>query len=361
MIIDQAVNTSNGEWGTNFESIYYTTPTGLELKVSPGGQISSNDSNGVRSSTKLFASLVTSTALEAYPSVRERQDPVLAVAAIASSFKPGERIVGDDVLPQWYRYDYAPPDITECSISWCAKKYQSLEVVSIKLSQLSALISLQLNGAVVSTSQETLKLLSRDVGKTETYCSDYYKTFSTTARINEEESTNFTISCQNYDSMSNFVVQSLNFTLTQNEALHDDNVPSFIGSRLLAAPSVTALFEDIAESMTHHIQTGPNCTTHNGIASLSEIHVIVRWRWVIMPALIPVIGAFFLAGIIFVNHRSGLRLWKGSLKPLLFHGLDGWDLDHVDVDNVYEMEYRAKEMKAQLARNEEGRLKLVRG
>lgn len=127
VVIDRAVNASNGESGTDYKTIYYTTPTGLELKVHAGGTIYSDSGIGNGGPT----SLVTSTAVESQPRDIRLRDPVIAAAATSTSFKLS---VTSNKNNFWGggKYDFAPPDVTECYISWCTKKYKSLEVVSIK-------------------------------------------------------------------------------------------------------------------------------------------------------------------------------------------------------------------------------------
>lgn len=208
---------------------------------------------------------------------------------------------------------------------------------------------------------ESVEIPPHDVPNDRNYCDngDSYYNLPTTPNKNGDQRTNLTVSCSDHAAICRFLVESLTFTVYPGESTFDNGASIYTGPVLFSRPNVTALFEDITKSLTHHIETGPNSTLPNGTSSISEIYVLVRWPWVILPTVV-VIGAVFLAAIVFVNHRSDVRLWKASLKPLLFHGLDGWKLDEVDADTVGGMEKLAKEMKAQLAKNEEGRLRLVR-
>ncbi|KAF2138173.1 uncharacterized protein K452DRAFT_198829, partial [Aplosporella prunicola CBS 121167] len=81
-------------------------------------------------------------------------------------------------------------------------------------------------------------------------------------------------------------------------------------------------FESIAESLTNQLFLGPDGVDQPGIAYSNETYVVVRWEWAIFPVLLVLIGAIFLIANLWINGHHRVPLWKSSLLPLLFHGLE---------------------------------------
>jgi hypothetical protein len=65
------------------------------------------------------------------------------------------------------------------------------------------------------------------------------------------------------------------------------------------------------------------CTTHvHGTASVTETYVQIAWYWLVFPFAMDVCGAMFLLLATIQSRRKGLRPWKSSVLPLLYHGLE---------------------------------------
>jgi hypothetical protein len=86
----------------------------------------------------------------------------------------------------------------------------------------------------------------------------------------------------------------------------------------------------MAESLTTHMRVAPsvaegitgltNKTT--GVALKMVVIVHVEWFWLILPAIVEVGGVIFVIATILLSSRSKAKLWKTSVLPLLFHGLE---------------------------------------
>lgn len=123
--------------------------------------------------------------------------------------------------------------------------------------------------------------------------------------------------------------------------------------------NISTVFENIAEAMTRQLFIGTGSIKQPGTAYVQEVFVVVRWKWAILPMVLVLLGAVFLAINLWINSRDGVFLWKSSLLPLLFHGLEGWDQDVLDVNENLDMTARAKSMYARLERDDMGSTKLV--
>lgn len=96
----------------------------------------------------------------------------------------------------------------------------------------------------------------------------------------------------------------------------------------------TTLFEDIARSMTVRVRTtyfspfandpdvfGP--PTAVGVAFRTLIHSHVEWAWIILPAILELLGLAFFVLVVRNSRMSGVGPYKSGLLPVLFHGIEG--------------------------------------
>lgn len=96
-----------------------------------------------------------------------------------------------------------------------------------------------------------------------------------------------------------------------------------------------------------------------GIMFRDEVFVSVQWPWLILPALLVIIGTIFLTVTIVASKKGNTPLWKSSVLALLYHGLDG--METADYMTGREMEKTAEETDVQLQYSEcDNRLMLRR-
>lgn len=112
--------------------------------------------------------------------------------------------------------------------------------------------------------------------------------------------------------------------------------------------------EGIANSLTNYGLKATNDTVR-GDALAEEAYVHVRWRWIILPALLELASLTLLIVTIIYSRRKHIPLWKSSLLALTYHGVD--DLPGqgtLAVERLSGMELTAKATEVQLVKNEEG-------
>ncbi|KAJ0423352.1 hypothetical protein BJY00DRAFT_310477 [Aspergillus carlsbadensis] len=81
------------------------------------------------------------------------------------------------------------------------------------------------------------------------------------------------------------------------------------------------LLHNVAASLTQLGRDRANSTLR-GTASVSEAYVRVNWIWISLPATVVVLTLLFLVLTLLANRVHGAELWKSSILPVLYHGLD---------------------------------------
>jgi hypothetical protein len=91
--------------------------------------------------------------------------------------------------------------------------------------------------------------------------------------------------------------------------------------KLQETMSLSDLFEGIAASLT---QLGRDSRPSEviGQVALPVTYVHIRWEWLILPAVLEVAGIALLLSTMVVTKRAKTPLWKGSVLPFLYHGLE---------------------------------------
>lgn len=78
----------------------------------------------------------------------------------------------------------------------------------------------------------------------------------------------------------------------------------------------------IAASLTKFGRDQNNTVAVNGMVFHSEAYVAVDWRWISLPAILIAAAIIFLIAAIVINHSARFSVWKSSVLPLLYHGLE---------------------------------------
>lgn len=82
---------------------------------------------------------------------------------------------------------------------------------------------------------------------------------------------------------------------------------------------------DMADSMTNAIRSGRGSVCAEGTTLQQDAVVYIEWRWLILPlALVSLSAALLAATMVIDGRHSEPPLWKSSIWPLVFHGLDEW-------------------------------------
>lgn len=90
---------------------------------------------------------------------------------------------------------------------------------------------------------------------------------------------------------------------------------------LLAKHNLSSLLANVAESFSQQARKA-STETVPGWVYTNESFVRVRWEWLILPFVLHVAGLVVLIIAILSSRYHKARLWKASLLPLLYHGME---------------------------------------
>ncbi|GIK02028.1 hypothetical protein Aspvir_006071 [Aspergillus viridinutans] len=99
------------------------------------------------------------------------------------------------------------------------------------------------------------------------------------------------------------------------------------------AQAMSKTFRDSAYVGANSDLSRANMTVGRAMTSVS--YVQVRWAWIVLPALVWVLGAGTLAGTIWKTRRAQVPKWKNDPIPLLFLYQDGVDKRGVSLTKAY--------------------------
>lgn len=100
---------------------------------------------------------------------------------------------------------------------------------------------------------------------------------------------------------------------------------------------VSFIFDRIAMSLTDMVRQGISMQTAQGKTSQAVVFIRVRWRWLILPLAVHLLGAIALVGTIIGRSRD-VPLWKGSALAVLYHSVDKDGVLGTQVKNLDELE-----------------------
>ncbi|OJJ35802.1 hypothetical protein ASPWEDRAFT_41044 [Aspergillus wentii DTO 134E9] len=128
---------------------------------------------------------------------------------------------------------------------------------------------------------------------------------------------------------------------------YSDNLRRIVDSGL------ETVVTNVAASLTKHALDSSNSTIH-GIVNVAQVYVHVKWAFLALPAAVLILGILFLVITILINRGQKLGLWKSSILPALYHGLDDSYLqDEHAYMSMGSMEKSAQSAKARLEFSEE--------
>lgn len=231
-------------------------------------------------------------------------------------------------------------EATECSLSWCAKTYENTTVVN-------GTLNLEPSSAVELTAGNVL----RDSTGTVTAIQEFVVSQNET---NFSGNRSFYINIDGYLTLTLYLIDILT---TSRDIVSDvggasGTGDSNIGVAIYAAGNVTNSSANIATSMTNAIRTTGNSTSTLGQTITSELYIYVHWWWLALPLATFVLATALLVVLILLTERQRGPLWKESALALLFHGLEGLDVDKLDMYTPASMDEAAKSLRVKLRRND---------
>jgi hypothetical protein len=124
---------------------------------------------------------------------------------------------------------------------------------------------------------------------------------------------------------------------------------------------LSTVVQRMAASLSKLARDSSNKTA-TGIVSTEQTYVKVNWPWVTLPALLLALGIVLVISTIMVNKHQRFGLWKSSILPVLYHGLEK---EYLTVDDEYtdisQMDEAARNVDVKLELSDtQGRLLLRR-
>lgn len=144
--------------------------------------------------------------------------------------------------------------------------------------------------------------------------------------------------------------------MLHDEYDHGDGT-AYITNTLYKADNLSKTIDNIATSMTNNIRQDQNSTQVIGQAFKDETFIRVRWPWFILPATLVFLTALILQATIMINYRCKAMLWKSSILPLLYHGLD--PPADAPVEKLSQVEVKTAAITAQLRTTEGNNYRFV--
>lgn len=118
--------------------------------------------------------------------------------------------------------------------------------------------------------------------------------------------------------------------------------------------NLTTVVNSIAASLTKLALDLSNVTVHGNV-STTEVYVQAEWKWLIFPMALEVLGIALLIATMIISRIHRTRLWKSSVLPLLYHGLDdGVARTQSPPDDVFGMEELATKTNVKLGSSQTG-------
>jgi hypothetical protein len=128
-------------------------------------------------------------------------------------------------------------------------------------------------------------------------------------------------------------ISSYNFCLDQNYACdaYLNESSSDILDRVGNVPCQT-LMENIGAYLTKLTMDSGGLMVYGTVSGLVS-RIRVRWIWLSLPTAVQVAGLVLFLITTISTRRQKVPLWKESLYPLIYHGLDGPGLGDMTTDN----------------------------
>ncbi|MBW0524488.1 hypothetical protein O181_064203 [Austropuccinia psidii MF-1] len=174
--------------------------------------------------------------------------------------------------------------------------------------------------------------------------------------LNSKQGENYTVSIVDMEGTQRMI--SALFTTSMASQLSRIEVDKgfSIAAVLSKSQNIPNILEAVATSMTNRLRAGRNLTKISGQSWTNETFIQVDWPFFALPFSLFLLTAVLLQVSMSINRRERLMLWKFSLLPYLFHGLD----DKVCIEKyskcgmISQMEDASKKTKTRLEHGQNG-------
>jgi hypothetical protein len=235
-------------------------------------------------------------------------------------------------------YKLPPAQVTECTIRWCMAVYDKTSV-SGNLLNTSNIRTFELHktGAPLVLGDGT-----RDLSVWEPAEND--------ASSIPGNST-IMINAMDHASTGNYLASIFTVGQATTNANAEKPTVGDIGSALLQTGNVSMTVQNMANSMSIRVRTGPNSTLAVGQALHDDNFIQVQWLWIIFPASTVFFGLILLILTIWRSARAQAPIWKSSSLAMLLHDMTGY-YGAERYDRVEDMEKVAMKIEVRLVRRD---------
>ncbi|KAL1622878.1 hypothetical protein SLS54_004898 [Diplodia seriata] len=222
---------------------------------------------------------------------------------------------------------------TECTLYWCSLSYSNFRIR---------------NGTVEEGSVTSAPLRVEDIPNVRLVDGER-TTVNLTAPETLPGNSSFHANLADMSSMSDLIQLTLaDFQLFNIHSMAYASDYYFnLGNAMSKSANLSQTMANVAKSMTNAIRQSANATIVHGQAFRDETYMRVRWAWFALPASLVFLTAFILIAAVRINSRNKVMLWKSSMLPLLFHGLDT-SVDAPPRQKLSQVDARARMAKAKL-------------
>lgn len=233
----------------------------------------------------------------------------------------------------WRRYE--SPEVFECRLTWCAKRYSKVNVTK---------------GEIVTPDTRIwpLKPPSAAIRGEDGILLGHFTVDENTNL--DGPGSNFTVNAKEHSLLADWLTSKI-FTNSERDA---------VGRVLYTQPNISQTFTNIATSMTNRVREGSNATKVLGTSHREEIYIHVTCPWLILPGVVVLMSVVLLIASINLSRRDRQGLWKNTTLAPLFTQMRGWEHEELRAGRWSEMANQTKGMRARLRRDGQGGLDFVR-
>ncbi|KAH7081066.1 hypothetical protein FB567DRAFT_595379 [Paraphoma chrysanthemicola] len=228
---------------------------------------------------------------------------------------------------------YEHPEAFECRLSWCAKRYSSVNVSNGPIS------TPDVHSWPLTTPNKVINVYGREMFPFEVAASDF-----------DGPNRTFTINANDHTTLAGWLAGT--FLNTSNQEA--------TARALYLQADLPQTFANMATSMTNKIRDGRNGTVVYGTAFREETYIHVTWPWLILPGVVVLMGVVLLGASIVLSRGEKDGLWRNSVLAVLFARMSGWEQETLRVGRWSEIGDQAKSMRGRLERTGQGGLDFVR-
>lgn len=153
------------------------------------------------------------------------------------------------------------------------------------------------------------------------------------ADMDPANETNFSASVLPYVQLRNYLLPVMNgtsyLTHTDGQIYTSDLVRGIWNG----TTDMDSWISNLATSMTNVIRSTNTSSRPQYNGTPYELMVIVRWKWIVLPAALVAMSILFLIAVIIRTAYSPVQSWKGNLLTMFLFELDE-DIKDAAVDQV---------------------------